>query len=139
MSSAADTSKKKKLFLKAYGLETHESYLNISKACKASNVPRKTFYNWKDSDKEFKALFEEVEEASLDEVELTARKRGLEKSDLLLIFYLKSKRPKVFGDKKEVVVKDETKAEDHRDEILDRLTNIEDAERKSKNSKPTEH
>ena len=84
------TSNKKETFLQALKLNLG----NITEACKASNVPRRTYYNWVDADEEFKHSCKDVEESLLD----LAENRLLEKIDkydiTAIIFFLKTKGKK---------------------------------------------
>lgn len=106
-----DSIKKKTL----ESLELHKGI--VSNACKAINLPRSTFYKWKDEDREFALAVEEINEVSIDYVEsklfekingVTVQK-GIETdedgefkasvytqppSDTAIIFYLKTKGKK---------------------------------------------
>ena len=89
-STKGTTSDKKETFLQALKLNLG----NITEACKASNVPRRTYYNWVDADEEFKHSCKDVEESLLD----LAENRLLEKIDkydiTAIIFFLKTKGKK---------------------------------------------
>lgn len=100
---------KKKQILEA--LELHNGI--ISAACKSIQMPRSTFYNWKDTDEEFAKAVEEINEVAIDYVESKLFEKiegvwiGNEESeegstkvyktppsDTAIIFYLKTKAKK---------------------------------------------
>ena len=56
---------RKKLFIKAYKLNK----CNITKACEAMEMSRQTFYDWMNSDAEFKVEAENAREERLDHLE----------------------------------------------------------------------
>jgi len=88
---------------------------NVSRAAKASNLPRRTLYSYRATDPDFAAAWDEALEIGLDALEDEAMRRareGVEEpvfqgglccghvrrySDLLLIFLLKSRRPHRYG------------------------------------------
>jgi len=76
---------KKALFLEAY-----KRKLTITRACEAVGITRRTFYNWLNTDPEFRARFEETREALIDLAE--AKLFELIKRGNLgaIIFYLKT-------------------------------------------------
>lgn len=86
------TVKKREEFLEALRL----SEGNVSKACEAAHVPRRTAYDWRGQDAHFADLWDEVVEAGTDTLEDEAFKRAKSSSDLLLIFLLKSRRPEKY-------------------------------------------
>src|SRR4051812_48393758 len=69
-----------------------EQYLGVVHfACKAAQVPRQTFYNWRDNDEDFRAKVEDIQEIAVDYAEsqlLANIKAGKEPS---LIFFLKTR------------------------------------------------
>jgi len=69
---------------------------NITRSSEAAEVTRQAvFYAYK-RDPDFRALYEEAKEESIERLEDVARKRATESSDNLLIFLLKSMRPEVY-------------------------------------------
>lgn len=68
-----------------------ESFGNISKACKAVGISRRTYYNWVEKDKEFKDEVENIGEFIIDEVENHLFKQIKEGNTAATIFYLKTK------------------------------------------------
>jgi hypothetical protein len=63
---------------------------NISEACKAANITRRTYYDWMQDDEEFKQSVNEIQEGLLDLAEsklLENIKAGKEQS---IFFYLKT-------------------------------------------------
>lgn len=103
------TPEKRKKFL-----ETLRRTGNVSRACRAGSVGRRTAYEWREADVAFAAAWEEAVEEGLDGLEEEARRRavtgtlkpiyqGGEKvgtmrvySDTLLIFLLKGGRPEKY-------------------------------------------
>lgn len=66
----------------------------VSVACARAGVARRTFYNWLDTDKDFKLSVEDVNEEAVDFVEgklLERIEAGAERS---IIFYLKTRGKK---------------------------------------------
>ncbi|ACH40246.1 MAG: hypothetical protein ACD_55C00169G0008 [uncultured bacterium] len=75
-------------FLCAYG---ESSTFNISEACKAAGIGRRTFYNWLTDDSKFKTDFEELTESRLDAIESALHSRAvIEKDTTALIFLAKT-------------------------------------------------
>lgn len=90
---------------------------NVSAACKAAKVPRRTAYDWKDADPEFRKAWDAALELGTDALEDEAVRRAhegtlkpvyqggkkvgtiREYSDTLLIFMLKGRRPDRFKDR----------------------------------------
>lgn len=90
---ARTTQLKKRLFLEAYA-----EMGNITHACKASAVPRRTFYHWTEHDEAFAAQVREAEIEAVESLEREARRRAIRGSDTLLIFLLKAARPDKYRD-----------------------------------------
>ena len=97
---------KKRRFLDAYSNIELDSYLNIGRACKVAGIGRRTHYNWIKDDPDYNDTFHSVEESAIDDLEMEAYWRGKDKSDVLLIFLLKSRRKKIYGDKQELNIND---------------------------------
>jgi len=69
----------KEHFLKAYD----NSMGNVSEACKAINISRKTFYKWCQSNEKFKEKINEIDESFIDFAEGQLKKnvkRGIQKA-----------------------------------------------------------
>lgn len=87
----------------------------VTDACKAVDMPRSTFYNWLNTDEEFKAAVEEIQDVAIDYVEgklfekidgISMKGKGatneddeppvytVAPSDAAIIFYLKTKGKK---------------------------------------------
>lgn len=64
---------------------------NISQACKMSDIPRRTVYNWIDADEAFKNELRDIEEMALDFVESKLFQQISENNTAATIFYLKTK------------------------------------------------
>ncbi len=82
---------KKEMFVEAL----RKNLGNITKACKAININRQTYYNWKDADPQFQEKCDSVPEELLDMAEhalLTEIKSPESKGHTTAyIFYLKTK------------------------------------------------
>ena len=92
---------------------------NVSRACKAEGIGRRTAYEWRASDEAFARAWDEAVEAGLDELEQEAYRRAFkgtkkpvyqkgelvghiqEYSDTLTIFLLKGGRPEKFRERVE--------------------------------------
>jgi hypothetical protein len=83
---------KTKLFLKAYA-----KYGVIGKAAEIAGINRGTVKTWRNNIKVFDEAFKEIEETYTDTLELEANRRALEKSDSLLQFLLRARRPDKFN------------------------------------------
>lgn len=90
--AVAQTPKEK--FLKAY---TQNGGIT-RQALKTAGVTRDTLLDWQVNDPEFKKDFEEVQQHWVEELRKTAFLRAQAKSDVLLMFLLKSLQPEVFDD-----------------------------------------
>jgi hypothetical protein len=85
----------------------------VTDACRATDIPRSTFYLWCNTDPEFKAAVDDIQEVAIDYVEgklfqkidgVTVKGKGgdendspvyeLPPSDTAIIFYLKTKGKK---------------------------------------------
>lgn len=106
------TAKKRDAFLLAL-----EDSANVSKACKKAKLPRRTAYEWRDDDKEFRAEWDAALDRATDALEDEAIRRATEGtlkpvfykgtkcgtireySDTLLMFMLKARRPEKFKDR----------------------------------------
>ena len=88
------TSKKRQTFLKC--LENGDSVQN---AANVAGVARGTVYRWKQESEDFATAWDEALDSGVDRLEDEAYRRAMDGSDTLLIFLLKSKRPKVYSEK----------------------------------------
>jgi hypothetical protein len=93
---------------------------NVTWACKAAKIPRRTAYEWRDADPVFSKGWEEAVELGTDALEDEAIRRGhagvdkpvyqggkqvgklREYSDTLLIFMLKARRPDKFKERAQI-------------------------------------
>lgn len=93
---------------------------NVSRACEAAGLARRTVYQWHEEGGEFAERWDEIVEAALDQLEDEARRRahdGVEKpvfyqgaecgvireySDQLMMFLLRAGRPERFRERYEV-------------------------------------
>jgi hypothetical protein len=94
--------KKTVLDWKEHFLDIFRLTANISAACKAVGISRDTFYRRRDSDKAFAEELIEAREDAIEALEFEARRRAMDRSDLLLMFLLKAHRPELYRDKFEV-------------------------------------
>ena len=69
---------------------------NITRSAEAAEVTRQAVFYAHKRDPDFRALYEEAKEESIERLEDVARKRATESSDNLLIFLLKAMRPDVY-------------------------------------------
>jgi len=76
-------------------LENYKNSMgNVSIACEKTGISRMTFYNWKESDKDFAQKVEEIDEASVDLAESKLKLRVMEGDLTAIIFTLKCKGKK---------------------------------------------
>lgn len=78
---------KRKAFVKLM----RENFGNITKCCEIAGIVRKTYYNWRDSDPEFKEAVDGIDEYLLDFVEDSLYKLIRKGDKAATIFYLKTK------------------------------------------------
>src|SRR5690606_19549298 len=64
---------------------------NVSSACEAIGISRKTFYQWKKEDEEFAVLAEDLDDVVLDIVESSLLEQIKGGNVTATIFYLKTK------------------------------------------------
>lgn len=77
----------------------------VREACKKSRVGRTTVYEHLKDGGAFKQAFDEAIAESTECLEEVAVHRAKDGSDLLLIFLLKSRRPDIYRDRVETIVK----------------------------------
>ena len=66
----------------------------------AANINRRTVYEQRDRDEDFRLAMVDVQQRCLEEVEKTAFQRARDGvSDTAVIFWLKSRKPEMYGDK----------------------------------------
>lgn len=102
---------------------------NASAAARAAKVSRKTVYEWRDEDADFRADFEHAREQAVEMLELIARQRALGGSDRLLEFLLKAHKPEVYGDRLRIMRDIDKEAEALRERALAEGLSPEDAQR----------
>lgn len=68
-----------------------ESKGNISEACKAAGIARRTFYIWKDDDPEFAEHVDEITESTIDAVEGYLMEQMKAGNPACIIFFLKTR------------------------------------------------
>lgn len=86
-------SHKKAAFLRAYAKVGGKLA-----AAKSMGIGPRTVYEWEQEDEEFRQAVLAVEEADTQELEKIARKRAAKKSDLLMMFLLKGRKPLKYRD-----------------------------------------
>lgn len=84
------TDRKKKKFIEAL----RDGRGIITYACQKIGISRKTYYDWYQSDSEFKRLADEVNDATIDVVESKLLNAINEGNLTAIIFYLKTKGKK---------------------------------------------
>ena len=89
-----NTPKKRALFL---GALTEGA--SVTAACDRAVITRRTVYVWRAADPEFAAAWDDAIEAGTDALEDEALRRAKDKSDTLLIFLLKARRPEKYKDR----------------------------------------
>lgn len=90
----------------------------IRAGCREADVDRRTYYNWIESHAEFKEAVEHALEEAVDDLEEVGLKRAKDKSDLLIMFFLKRFRPQYRDNYKAAVGKpeeEELQARSHED------------------------
>lgn len=83
--------KKQKAFIEQYSTT---KACNVSATCKSLNVSRKTFYNWKEKNKDFKEMIEEAEESLIDTAETKLLQNIIDGKEASIFFFLKTKGKK---------------------------------------------
>lgn len=91
------TPEKESAFL--WSLASGES---VRGACEYAGLGRQTVYEWRAEDEEFKAAWEAAVQSGTGVLEDIALERAKDKSDTLLIFLLKSRRPDIYAERKVV-------------------------------------
>lgn len=80
--------RRQKAFLKIF---IEKAGCNISVSCKKAKIERKTYYNWLNSNTEFKQQVEDAQEALIDYAETKLQQNIMEGNLTATIFYLKTK------------------------------------------------
>jgi hypothetical protein len=114
---------KKDRFLKAF-----ETCGNITQAAEIAKIDRTSHYIWMNADPAYPERFEAAQEAAIQSLEKIAWERAKNKSDLLMIFMLKSLRPERYRDRTEVEHTGELKLT-FAEQTVSRLHEIEKSER----------
>jgi len=70
-----------------------QTYGNVTESCKACGISRRTFYDWKNQDEEFKTALEseDFEERLMDFVESKLIKKAEKEDTAVIIFMAKTK------------------------------------------------
>ncbi len=74
---------------------------NIRQSCEKAGIARSIAYKWKKQDKIFADKWEDAKEDACDMLKEEARKRAMDKSDVLLMFLLKSLKPDIYRERYE--------------------------------------
>jgi hypothetical protein len=64
---------------------------NVSRACKAMKVNRRTYYNWMENEEAFRFVVEEIQESLIDDAESQLQKLIGEGNPISILFFLKTK------------------------------------------------
>lgn len=84
-------------------LEVFSDTCNVSEACRAAGIGRRSVYEWRDDDKDFAADWAEAEAAAIDKLEKAAWDRATtDKSDRMLEILLKAHRPEKYVERSKV-------------------------------------
>jgi hypothetical protein len=85
--TAAKTARRKKLFLAAFERNACDVYA----ACRATDIGRRTVFNWRKADPEFEEAFIEINERDLDFTESQLKKNIKSGKEASIFFHLKCK------------------------------------------------
>ena len=91
---------KKELFLEAY----RAKMCNISRACIAINITRRTYYNWLDKFPKFKQQVKEVEESLNDMVESQLLKNAEKGNQKAIEFWLTNHKRNKYSNKQDLEI-----------------------------------
>jgi hypothetical protein len=92
--------KKETDLLKQRFLDEYPKWGTLYHTCKALGMGETRLKNWRDKDPEFKERLMQVEAMPIYAIERSAMRRAIEgKSDLLSIFFLKSRMPERYGER----------------------------------------
>lgn len=72
---------------------------SINEACKGAGISRTYIYTLMNKDETVLEKIAEAKAEAVEALELVARRRAVEKSDLLLIFLLKALKPEVYRER----------------------------------------
>lgn len=64
---------------------------NVSRACSAMNINRRTFYNWMEKEEAFKFVVDEIQESLIDNAESELQKLIKDGNTAAILFFLKTK------------------------------------------------
>jgi hypothetical protein len=73
--------------------------LTVDEAAREAGIGRRTLFDWRADDEDFRRDFQLAYDAGTDVFEAEARRRAFNESDLLLIFLLKCRDPERFNRK----------------------------------------
>jgi hypothetical protein len=71
---------------------------SIAGACRAVGLARASVYRWRRDDQDFDQRVREAEETAIDMLESQLYKHAIKRSTRALIFFLRKRRPEVYGD-----------------------------------------
>jgi hypothetical protein len=80
-------------------LEHLSTGASVCASARAAGFGRRTAFEWKADDPDFAAEWEEAYESGTESLEEVARARAMEKSDSLLMFLLKARRPEIYRER----------------------------------------
>lgn len=84
---ARETQEKKAQVLKIF----EKKGANVSATCSAANIGRRTFYYWRENDKDFDVACKDIEDSLVDFAESMLVEKINDKDLTAIIFYLKTK------------------------------------------------
>ena len=92
---AADKARAQRTFIKVLGLSC-----NVSAACRAAKIGRRTAYDWRKADPEFGAAWQDAEDEAVDKLVESVWQRAISgSSDRLAEVLLKGHRPSTYSDR----------------------------------------
>lgn len=88
--------------LKKKFLDGIRSSLSVQQACINADINRRTIYHWKKNDPDFAEEWQEAYESGTDLLEDIAVQRAAERSDQLMIFMLRARRPEKYTERAQI-------------------------------------
>ena len=109
-------------------LSGYRRFATVALGCLSAGIESATFYKWRAEDPEFADAVRALDDEVTDGLTAEAQRRAMARSDTLLIFLLKSRRPEVYQEHREVTVDGGVTLSTINPDAIQRLTNEELAE-----------
>ena len=74
----------------------------VNEAARVAGVGRRTVYDRRSRDEDFKRAWDEALEAAIERLEVQAIRRAMDGSDRLMMFVLRARRPEVYVERYQV-------------------------------------